>query len=143
MKITCVSCRKKFELDRNRIDAIGTLVRCVACNFIFIAYPQDDFEQTAAQDTNIDQSILKALFRMEHSPATPLPLDEISEEWNRLMDKGKLFIEDLGEEASADPDSPAMDVECGELPDLSEFEDLIDWGDHTDVEPPPTSACQD
>ena len=128
MKITCVACEQRFALDRNSINTMGSLVKCAECHFIFIVFPQDDFEQTVVQDTNIDQSILNALFRMENPPGTALPIDDISEEWNSLMAQGVLPIEDLDEEATAEYDLRELDAECGELPDLSEYEDMIDWG---------------
>ena len=140
MKITCVACEQRFALDRNSINTMGSLVKCTACQFIFIVFPQDDFEQTVVQDTNIDQSILNALFRMENPPGTALPIDDISEEWNSLMAQGVMLIEDLDEEATAEYDLRELDAECGELPDLSEYEDMIDWGDNTDSENPPTTA---
>ena len=136
MKITCVSCQQRFPLDSNSIDAMGSLVRCTHCRFIFIVFPQDDFEPAMVQDTNIDQSILNTLFRMEHPPGATLPIDDISEEWNSLMAQGVLPIEDFGEEATAHYDLHELDSECGELPDLSEYEDMIDWGENTDPENP-------
>jgi len=142
MKITCISCEHTFQLDGNPINDIGSLVRCANCRFIFIVYPQDDFEQTVVQDTNIDQSILNTLFRMEHPPGSALPLDDISEEWNSLMAQGVLPIEDFGEEATGEYDLHELDAECGELPDLSEYEDMIDWGDNTDAENPPAATPQ-
>ena len=140
MKITCVACEQQFELDSDSINTMGSLVRCALCRFIFIAFPQDDFEQTMVQDTKIDQSILNALFRMEHPSGTPLPIDDISEEWNSLMAQGVLPIEDFDEEATTEYDLHELDAEYGELPDLSEYEDMIDWGENTDPENPSASA---
>ena len=140
MKITCVACEQRFPLDRNSINTMGSLVRCAECHFIFIVFLQDDFEQTVVQDTNIDQSILNALFRMENPPGTALPIDDISEEWNRLMAQGVLPIENFDEEANGEYDLNELDAECGELPDLSEYEDMIDWGENTDSENPSASA---
>jgi hypothetical protein len=139
MKITCVACEQRFPLDRNAINAMGSLIKCAECHFIFIVFPQDDFEQTVVQDTNIDQSILNTLFRMENPPGTVLPIDDISEEWNSLMAQGVLPIEDLDEEATAEYDLRELDAECGELPDLSEYEDMIDWDENTDSENPSAS----
>ena len=140
MKITCVACEQRFALDRNSINPMGSLVKCAECHFIFIVFPQDDFEQTVVQDTNIDQSILNALFRMENPPGTALPIDDISEEWNRLMAQGVLPIENFDEEATGEYDLNELDAECGELPDLSEYEDMIDWGENPDSENPSASA---
>jgi hypothetical protein len=132
MKITCISCRHIFSPDSDRINEMGSLLRCPQCHFIFIVFPQDDFEQAAVQDTHIDQSILGALFRMEHPAGEALPIDDITEEWNSLMAEDILPIEDFDEEAGAESDCDADIGECGELPDLSDYEDMIDWGDHLD-----------
>ncbi len=134
MKITCISCRHIFNLDSDHIHEMGSLVRCTQCGFIFIVFPQDDFDQIMAQDTNIDQSILDALFQMEHGSGAALPIDDISEEWNSLMARGVLPIEELDEEAAEETDSDPAIAECGELPDLSEYEDMIDWGEYPDSE---------
>ena len=142
MKINCVACQQRFALDRNSINTMGSLVRCALCNFIFIVFPQDDFEQTVVQDTNIDQSILNALFRMENPPGTALPIDDIAEEWNSLMARGVLPIEDFDQEATGEYDLNELDAECGGLPDLSEYEAMIDWGDNADSEKPPAATHQ-
>ena len=134
MKITCIACHHKFDLAGDRIEEMGSLVRCTLCHFIFIVFPQDDFDQTMVQDTNIDQSILDALFRMEHAPVAALPIDDISREWNSLMAEGILPIEDFDEEAGEETESDPAAAECGELPDLSEYEDMIDWADISDLE---------
>lgn len=142
MKISCISCRQKFSLVSGHINAKGSLVRCPKCDFIFIVYPPDDFDQAVVQDTNIDQSILDALFRMEHTSVTALPIDDISEEWNSLMDQGILPIEDFDEEAGEETDSDPATAECVELPDLSEYEDMIDWGENPDSENSPPAKPQ-
>ena len=129
MKITCISCRHIFDLDSDHIYEMGSLVRCTLCGFIFTVFPQDDFDQTMVQDTNIDQSILKALFQMEHGSGAAVSIDDISEEWNSLMAEGILPIEDFDEEAAEETDADPAIAECGELPDLSEYEDMIDWGE--------------
>ncbi len=140
MKITCVACEQRFPLDRNSINTMGSLIKCAECHFIFIVFPQDDFEQTVVQNTNIDQSILNAFFRMENPPGTALPIDDISEEWNSLMAQGVLPIENFDEEATDEYDLNELDAECGELPDLSEYEDMIDWGENADSENPPATT---
>ena len=133
MKITCVSCRQKFSLDSDPINAMGSLVRCTQCHFIFIVFPQDDFDQAMVQDTHIDQSILDALFRIEHASGAALPIEDISREWNSLMAEGILPIEDLDEEAGEETHSDPATAEDGELPDLSEYEKLIDWGENPTI----------
>lgn len=142
MKITCISCRHKFSLDSDHINEMGSLARCTQCHFIFIVFAQDDFDSTMVQDTNIDQSILGDLFRMEPSAGAALPIDDIAEEWNSLMAQGVLPIEDFDEEAGAETDSDPATADCGELPDLSEYENMIDWGDHSDSEKSPPAGQQ-
>ena len=131
MKIPCVSCNSIFRLDSSIIKPTGSLVRCSKCDFIFIVHPQDFNEQPIAQETNIDQSILFDLFSVEHASRTELPLDDISEEWNNLLDQGILSIENFDEEAAEESESKTVDTECTDLPDLSEFENMIDWEDNT------------
>ena len=134
MKITCISCQHLFNLDSDHVYEMGSLVRCTRCGFIFIVFAQDDFDQTMVQDTNIDQSILGALFQMEHGAGAALSVDDISEEWNSMMAEGVLPIENLDEEAAEETDSDPAIAECGELPDLSEYENMIDWGESQDPE---------
>ena len=128
-----------FRLDNSLINPTGSLVRCSKCRFIFIVHPQEFNEQPKTQDTNIDQSILDDLFGMEQSTRTQLPLDEISEEWNYLFEQGVLTIKDFDEEVSEASDSNAVDNECTDLPDLSKYENMIDWESNEDPEEPPVS----
>ena len=139
MKIPCVSCNSMFQLNSKVIKPTGLLVRCSKCSFIFIVHPQAFNEQPIGEDTKIDQSILFDLFSIEHPSRTELPLDDISEEWNSLLDKGVLSIEDFDEEAVEESDSSIADTECEDLPDLSEYENMIDWGDEEDFEEPPAA----
>ena len=43
-----------------------------------------------------------------------------------------ISIEDFGEEAQVETDSNIEDFRIANLPDLSEYENMIDWGDNTD-----------
>ena len=139
MKIPCINCNSVFRLDTSRINPTGSLVRCSKCRFIFIVHPQEFNEQPKTQDTNIDQSILDDLFSMEHAPRTQLPLNEISEEWNNLFEQGILTINDFDEEVAEESDSSTIDNECTDLPDLSEYENMIDWEDNEDSEDSPAA----
>jgi hypothetical protein len=38
----------------------------------------------------------------------------------------------LGEEAKVEPDRYTEDLRSANLPDLSKYENMIDWGDKTD-----------
>jgi len=40
-------------------------------------------------------------------------------------------IEDFGEEAKKESNSNTEDISFPDLPDLSEYENMIDWGDNT------------
>jgi hypothetical protein len=129
-----------FRLDSSIIKPTGSLVRCSKCRFIFIVHPQKFNEQPKSEDTNIDQSILDDLFNIEHSPRTQLLLDDVSEEWNNLFAQGALSIEDFDEEVTEESDSNTADTECTDLPDLSEYENMIDWGDDTESGEPSATA---
>ena len=139
MKIPCVNCNSIFRLDSSRINPTGSLVRCTKCRFIFIVHPQEFNEQPRTQNTNIDQSILDDLFNMEYKPRTRLPLNEISEEWNNLLEQGVLTINDFDEQVAEESDSSTADNECTDLPDLSEYENMIDWEDNEDSEDSPVA----
>jgi hypothetical protein len=129
-----------FRLDSSIIQPTGSLVRCSKCRFIFIVHPQEFNEQPIIRDTNIDQSILDDLFNIEHSPRSQLLLDDVSEEWNKLFAQGALSIEDFDEEVTEESDSNTADTECTDLPDLSEYENMIDWGDDTESGEPSATA---
>ena len=136
MKIPCISCNSMFQLNNKIIKPTGSLVRCSKCNFIFIVHPQEFNEQPIGEDTRIDQSILFDLFGLEHPSRTELPLDDIAKEWNSLLDQGVFSIEDFDEETVEEFDSSNVDTECEDLPDLSEFENMIDWGDDENFDEP-------
>ena len=70
---------------------------------------------------------------MEHAARTELPFDVIAEEWNNLFAQGALSIENFDEEAAEESDSNNVDTDCTDLPDLSEYENMIDWEGNTDL----------
>jgi hypothetical protein len=111
-------------------------VRCSKCRFIFIVYPPEFNERPNIQDTNIDQSILNSLFRIKHAVRTKLPLDVVTDEWNNFFAQGALSIDAFDEKTSEEPDLKTDDADCTGLPDLSEYENMIDWGDTADSEAP-------
>lgn len=137
MKIPCISCNSMFRLDNSLINPTGSLVRCSKCRFIFIVHPQEFNEQPKTQDTNIDQSILDSLFSLEHATRTELPFDAITEEWNNLFAQGVLTIKDFDEEVAEGSDSNTIDADSTDLPDLSEYENMIDWEEDIDSSDPP------
>jgi len=129
MKVPCISCQSIFHLDNSVVKATGALAKCSKCDFIFIVHSSDFGEQPIIQDTNIDQSILFDLFKMQHVPKTKVAFDEISEESDDYEVESLMSIEDFDEEVAEAEDE---EVEYTDLPDLSEYEDMINWGDNTD-----------
>ena len=67
MQIPCVSCQSIFRLDSNLVKPIGSLVRCSKCKYIFKVYPPGYDDKPITRDTNIDQSILFDLFKVEQT----------------------------------------------------------------------------
>ena len=143
MKITCISCNSIFRLEGSHINPTGSLVRCSRCRFIFIVHPQEFYEQPKTQDTNIDQSILDDLYCMEHAVSSDLPFHVINEEWNNFFAQGALSIDDFNEEVAESSDSKTVNADCKDLPDLSEYENMIDWEDITDSGEPSSARRQD
>jgi hypothetical protein len=88
-------------------------------------------EQPIAKDTNIDQSILDDLYRIRPKPQAELPVDEPFEESNEYVVQSLTSIEDFGEEAKKETNSNIEDSRSTDLPDLSEYENIINWGDIT------------
>ena len=89
-------------------------------------------EEPIVEDTNIDQSILEDLYSIGPDIKAELALDEISEEWDDFFAQGALSIEDFDEEVAEESDSNTVYSDCADLPDLSEYENMIDWGVNTD-----------
>ncbi len=144
MKIPCISCQSIFHLDNSVVKATGTLVKCSKCDFIFIVHPPDYDEQPITQDTNINQSILFDLFNMQHVRKTKVAIDEVSEETDDYEVESLMAIEDFDEEAADSEDEEADSNEDGveyvDLPDLSEYENMINWGDDKDSAEPSETA---
>ena len=133
MKVRCVSCGSIIYVDRNHVKSIGSLVECAICHFICMVHRPSFAEEPIAEDTNIDQSILRDLYSTRQGFKAESALEEISEEWNSFLDQGVLAIENSGAEKVEDLDSNGDDRESIDLPDLSEYESMIDWGDNTDL----------
>ena len=122
MKIHCVSCQYMCKLDQSLVKPTGSLVRCSECDFIFMVYRPSFADEAIAQDTNIDQTILKDLYSIRPNLQAELPVDEISEETDDYVVQSLISIEDFGEEAQEEPDSKTEDFRLADLPDLSEYE---------------------
>ena len=129
MQISCVSCQYICELDNNLVKPTGRLIRCPECDFIFMVYRPSFAEEPIAQDTNIDQSILNDLYSIRPEPQAELPVDELFEESDDYDVPSLTSIEDFGEEAKKESDSNTDDHAFADLPDLSEYENKIDWND--------------
>ena len=132
MNTTCVSCQFMCKLDNNLVNPTGSLVRCPECHFIFMVHRPGFAETAIVQDTNIDQSILNDLYSIRPELQVGLPVDEQIEESDDYVVKSLTPIEDLGDEAKVEPDPNTEDLRSANLPDLSKYENMIDWGDNTD-----------
>lgn len=134
MQIPCLSCQFICELDSNLVQPTGILVRCPECDFIFMVHRSSFIEEPIAQDTNIDQSILNDLYCMRHELKSEFPVDEPFEESDDYVVESLTSIEDLGEKAQEEPDSNTEDFRLADLPDLSDYENIIDWEENTNSE---------
>ena len=134
MKIPCVSCQSLFRLDRNLVKPTGSLVRCSKCKYIFMVCPQTLKSEPIIQDTNIDQSILFDLFKVEQKCRATQVLDKNSTVMSKYEVDEIASIEDFEEEEEY-PDVVGK-TEYPELPDISEYEKMIDWDNVPDAEVP-------
>ena len=51
MKLSCVECHTEFQLDPDRINESGSMVRCLKCSYIFTVYPPNIYGSAVTQDT--------------------------------------------------------------------------------------------
>jgi hypothetical protein len=106
-----------------------------------MVYRPDFVAEQIVEDTNIDQSILFDLFNMQHVRKTKDAFDEISEESDDYEVESLMSIEDYDEEAEdEEADSNNEGFKNADLPDLSEYENMINWGDNTDSGEPSDTA---
>ena len=139
MEIHCIECQSANYLRRSRINVNGLMVRCRMCNYIFMVYPPDIYGAPVAQETNIDQSILDDLIDIQDDSGDEMAVYEISGERHDIMSDDQESMKKLAEEdSSSDPD----DFEYADLPDLSELEKMIDWGDIDDQNDRPAKPNQ-
>ena len=129
MKIPCVSCQSLFRLDSGLVKPTGALVRCSKCKYIFMVYPPNLNNEPIVKDTNIDQSILFDLIKLERKGTSHGILDQVSNEFNSQRGDGIASIEDFDQE---EPGSESENGEYADLPDLSECEIMIDWEEYSD-----------
>ena len=142
MKVTCVSCASILYLNNNHVGSIGSLVKCSKCHFIFMVHRPSFAEEPIVEDTKIDQSILGDIYATRVKFKAEFAFDEISEEWNSLFAQGVLSIGDFDDATVEDPPPNVDDLENTGLPDLSEYENVIDWGDNTDLKASSATAYQ-
>jgi predicted Zn finger-like uncharacterized protein len=132
MKIPCVSCQSMFLLDSNLVKSTGSLVRCSKCKYIFMVYPPSYDDKPITRDTNIDQSILFDLFNVERKNLAKDVLDQTQE----VIDSHKVdeiaSVNDFEQEEDQMPED--VDPAYADLPDLSDYEDMIDWDESPDAE---------
>lgn|GEM_PF-1489755 len=133
MQIPCISCQSRFRLDSSLIKATGSLVRCTKCQYIFMVFPPSVENEPVVRDTNIAQSVLFDLFKV----------DQTAKDKGLLPDASKIFsshrIDEIAsindfEEEEDDQDSEIEDIDLDELPELTEYEDMIDWDEPPDAE---------
>ena len=129
MKIPCVSCQSLFRLDSSLVKTTGSLVRCSKCKYIFMVYPPTLNEEAIVKDTNIDQSILFDLIKLERKGTSNGIPDQVLNKFNSHRDDDIASIEDFDQEES---DSGSENSEYADLPDLTECEDMIDWDEYPD-----------
>ena len=136
MKICCVECQTKFQIDPERINNNGSMVRCSQCSYIFMVYPPDYYGSPVIQDTNIEQEILDELYEMQDEPEGGLSSID------KTAGESKVIIVDNDKqmENAKVKDLNPKDAEYAELPDLSELEKTIDWSDINDFEDSPAKS---
>ena len=133
MKIPCVSCQFMCLLDGNLLNPTGSLVRCPECHFIFMVHRPDIADEPIAQDTKIDQSILNDLYPIRPELQDELPVDEIFQESDDYVVPSLISIDEFGQEAHVELDANTEGFNLANLPDLSEYENKIDWNDNEDL----------
>jgi len=134
MMIPCVSCNSMFRLDNIHIKTTGSKVRCSKCHDIFMVYPPENYTGSNSKDEvaivipNVQISLLDDLFQVQNN-SNDIADDTLTNEAsdNYLIDSFESVedYEDLEEDE---------DIECTNLPDLSEFEAMIDWDEGKDTE---------
>jgi hypothetical protein len=95
-----------------------------------MVYPSDFADEPIVNDTNIDQGILEEIFEIEQIARHQDILDQTADKANSQRVNETAFIEDFDEKG--DPDAKVDDSQYAELPDLSEYENMIDWDDLSD-----------
>jgi hypothetical protein len=95
-----------------------------------MVHPPDFADEPIVKDTNIDQGILEEIFEIEQITRYQEILDQTADKANGQRVNETATIEDFDEKG--DSDSKVDDSQYAELPDLSEYENMIDWDDLSD-----------
>ena len=96
-----------------------------------MVYPPAFYDELVVKDTNIDQSILDELLKVEKIKRYQGILDKTSDEIHNQQFDEIASIKDFEEEED-DQEAEIEDIELAELPDLSEYENMIDWDEFPD-----------
>jgi hypothetical protein len=94
-----------------------------------MVYPPALNNEPIVKDTNIDQSILFDLIKLERKGVFNGISDQVSNEFNSQRGGEIASIEDFDQE---EPNLGNENIEYADLPDLSECEDMIDWDEYPD-----------
>jgi hypothetical protein len=96
-----------------------------------MVYPPTIVDEPVVKDTNIDQTILDELFGIEQIKRYQDVLDQTSDEINKHRYDENASYGNLEEEDN-DQNPKVEDIDLAELPDLSQYEAMIDWDDLPD-----------
>ena len=128
MQISCKSCQSRFQLNSRLVKATGSLVRCSKCEYIFMVYPPAINDDPVVKVTNINLSLLDRLFEIEQTNMVKSILVQTSEGIKLHSIDEKASIVDFEEEED-DQDPEIEKIDPAYLPDLSEYENMIEWDD--------------
>ena len=96
-----------------------------------MVYPPTTTDELIVKDTNIDQSILFDLFKVERKNSANGILNQSEDVLKKYKADEIASIEDFDE---AEPDSEIDNGEYAELPDLFEFDSIIDSDEIPDAD---------
>ena len=131
MKIHCAACNSRFYLDKTRIKALGSKVRCSKCHEIFMVFPPDRNSASCTKESSsysnaalvvprAKRSLLDDLFDVESNP-TEMAASAGNNKPTHVSSIGQTEPEE-----DFDQGVDADDIDCAELPDLSEIEEIVD-----------------
>ena len=132
MQIPCISCQSRFRLDSRLVKTTGSLVRCSKCEYIFRVFPPSVDQEPLLEDPKIDQSILDDLLKIEQTKIAKGTLDQNSEATKSYNLDEIASIDGFDEEEDSTLDSEGADY--ADLPDLSEYENMLNWSESADQE---------